>query len=161
VTTLVVGVGSPFGDDRAGWEVVAALDAALRQRPALPVAVRTCTLDRPGAALVEALQGVQHAVIVDAAHESTAAPGTFGWLDQRCIETEHPASSHGFGLGEALALTRALGALPARVDVLAICGARFEGDALSEPVRAAVPTAVQAIIDLLHARAAASAAARA
>jgi hydrogenase maturation protease len=142
VSTLVAGVGSPFGDDRVGWEVVAALEAVLQPADA---AIRTCVLDRPGAGLINALHGVRHAIIVDATHGSEAAPGTLCWVDPRQIEWSSPASSHGFGLAEALALARALDAAPARIEVLAICAGRLEGDALSDRVRAAVPLAVEQI----------------
>jgi hydrogenase maturation protease len=145
VSTLVIGVGSPFGDDRIGWEVAAALEQVLHSGPASRVGVRTCILDRPGAALLDALRGVRHAVIIDAAHGTDSAPGTLQWLEQHAIGTMPSASSHGFGLAEALALGRALGALPPRVDVLAVSGGRFEGETLSEAVMRAVPAAVRAI----------------
>jgi hydrogenase maturation protease len=142
VSTLVAGIGSPFGDDRVGWEVVAALKAALPE----PAAIRTLTLDRPGAALVNALHGVQHAIIVDAAQDAHATPGTLRWLAPSAIEASNSASSHGFGLAEALALARALDAAPARIEVLAVCAQSYDGEELSENVRAAVPRAVEEIL---------------
>ena len=145
MSTLVAGIGSPFGDDRVGWEVVAALEAALPQ----PDAIRTLTLDRPGAALVNALHGVHHAIIVDAAQDAHATPGTLRWLEATAIEASSSASSHGFGLAEALALARALDAAPARIEVLAICAQSCEGEALSESVRAAVPRAVEEVLGRL------------
>jgi hydrogenase maturation protease len=148
MSVLVVGVGSPFGDDRVGWEVVAALEEALRSGLQLPVAVRTCALDRPGAALIDALRDAHHAVIVDACAAGSAA-GSLCWLDEHALEAAPSASSHGFGLAQALALARAIGATPDRVDVLAVSGAQFDGDTLSDAVRAAVPAAVQSIRALL------------
>jgi hydrogenase maturation protease len=147
VSTLVVGVGSPFGDDRVGWDVVTALEVALQAGLAPLRDVRTCAFDRPGALLVEALQGVQHAVIVDAALGPGVPAGTMRWLDERDIEPGPGASSHGFGLAEALALARALGTAPERVDLLAIYADGFEGDGLSRPLRDAVPAAVQRILE--------------
>jgi hydrogenase maturation protease len=48
-------------------------------------------------------------------------------------------STHGFGLGEAIELARALGSLPPHCVVYAIEGATFEAGApLSPPVAAAV-----------------------
>jgi hydrogenase maturation protease len=152
VSVLVIGVGSPFGDDRAGWEVVAALEAAQRIGSARRSAVDTRICDRPGAALVGMLAGVEHAVIVDAARAAGLAPGSLRWLAEHEIEAERAASSHGFGLAHALALARALGDAPGRVDVLAICAARFEGEALSDAVRAAVPLAARAVLARIDAR---------
>lgn len=146
----VIGVGSPFGDDRAGWEVVAALEAALRSAaiPPLRVDIRAC--DRPGAALVQLLAGVPHAVIIDVALSAGSRAGSVRWLDEREIEARRAVSSHGFGLAEALALARALDDAPSRVSVLAISATHFEGEALSDPVREAVPVAVREVLAHIH-----------
>jgi hydrogenase maturation protease len=146
--TLVVGIGSPYGDDRVGWEVVAALDAALRLDPPLEP-VRTCACDRPGAGLVGLLRGAQRVIVVDAARVPGCAPGGLRWLQPPEVAAGTAASSHGFGVGQALALAQALGELPRDVNLLAIVGERFDGDALTEAVRAAVPCAVRAIRALL------------
>jgi hydrogenase maturation protease len=146
VSARVIGVGSPFGDDRVGWDVVAALEAALRTGPTRRSAVDTRICDRPGAALVGMLAGVEHAVIVDAARAAGLAPGSLCWLAEHEIEAESAASSHGFGLAHALALARVLGDAPGRVDVLAIGAARFEGESLSDALRAAVPLAVRGVL---------------
>jgi hydrogenase maturation protease len=145
MSVLVVGVGSPFGDDRVGWEVVAALEAGLHEG----AAIRTLALDRPGAGLINALDGVQHAIIVDAAQDADVPPGTLHWLDLSEIGASSSASSHGFGLGQALALARALDAAPTRLELLAVCAECFDGEALSESVRAAVPRAVEEILGRL------------
>ena len=149
MSTRVIGVGSPFGDDRAGWEVVAALEAALRSAaaPSLGIDVRAC--DRPGAALVHLLTGVQHAVIIDVALSPGSPAGSVRWLDEREIEARRAVSSHGFGLAEALALARALGDAPSRVSVLAISATHWEGDGLSDPVREAVPVAMREVLALI------------
>jgi hydrogenase maturation protease len=146
MSTRVIGVGSPFGDDRAGWEVVAALETALRSvaDAALRIDIRAC--DRPGAALVRMLAGVQHAVIIDAALSSGSPAGSVRWLGECEIDTRRAVSSHGFGLAEALALARALGEAPSRVSVLTISAACLEGEALSDPVREAVPVAVREVL---------------
>jgi hydrogenase maturation protease len=150
MSTRVIGVGSPFGDDRAGWEVVAALEAALRSAavPGRQVDIRAC--DRPGAALVQMLAGVQHAVIIDVALSAGSRAGCVRWLSEREIEARRVLSSHGFGLAEALALARALGDAPSRVSVLAISATHLEGEALSDPVREAVPVAVREVLARLR-----------
>ena len=150
MSTRVIGVGSPFGDDRAGWEVAAALEATLRSVAAPPLGVDICTCDRPGAALVHMLAGVQHAVIIDVALSAGSPAGNVRWLGEHEIEARRSASSHGFGLAEALDLARALGEAPSRVSVLAISATHWEGDALSDPVREAVPVAVREVLALIH-----------
>ena len=150
MSTRVIGVGSPFGDDRAGWEVVAALEAALRSGSAPPLRVDVRACDRPGAALVHMLAGVQHAVIIDAALSADSPAGSVRWLGEREIGARRATSSHGFGLAEALALARALGDAPPQVSVLAISATHFEGDALSDPVREAVRVAVREVLALIR-----------
>jgi hydrogenase maturation protease len=146
----VIGVGSPFGDDRAGWEVAAALEAALQCAAAPPLRVDIRACDRPGASLVHLLAGVRHAVIIDVAVAAGAPAGAVRWLGEREMEARRAASSHGFGLAEALGLARALGDAPSRVSVLAISATHFEGDALSDPVREAVPVAVREVLALIR-----------
>ncbi len=146
MNTRVIGVGSPFGDDRAGWEVAAALEAALRSAAVPPLRMDIHACDRPGAALVRLLAGVQHAVIIDAALSAGSRAGSVRWLAEREIEGGRALSSHGFGLAEALALARALGDAPSRVSVLAISTTHLDGEVLSDPVRAAVPVAVREIL---------------
>ena len=128
---VVVGVGSPFGGDRAGWAVVARLgDLA---------GVRTEALDRPGPALLNTLAGATAAVIVDAVR-ADAAPGTLHRLtDAAVLPTRDPASSHGLGLAEALALGERLGLLPPWV----VIGVEVAADAL--PEAAALERAAEAV----------------
>jgi hydrogenase maturation protease len=92
------------------------------------------------------LAGVQHAVIIDVALSAGLRAGGVRWLDEREIEARSAVSSHGFGLAEALALARALGDAPSRVSVLAISATHLEGEALSDPVREAVPVAVREVL---------------
>jgi hydrogenase maturation protease len=87
---------------------VAALQAALRSAAAPPLRVDIRACDRPVAALVPMLAGVQHAVIVDVALSPGSRAGSVRWLSEREIEAGRVVSSHGFGLAEALALARAL-----------------------------------------------------
>jgi hydrogenase maturation protease len=113
----ILGIGSPSGDDQAGWLVV----DALRDLGATAAAgIELEKLDRPGAGLVDRLQDADRVILVDAM-QSGAEPGCI----RRFGRHEWPAagggvSSHGFGLPDALALARELGCLPARLDLYAI-----------------------------------------
>jgi Ni,Fe-hydrogenase maturation factor len=60
------------------------------------------------------------------------------------------AGTHGIGLGTSLELARALGHLPARVVVVAVTAEAFgHGRLLTEPVRAALPRAVDEVLAVL------------
>ncbi len=114
----ILGIGSPSGDDQAGWLVIDALAAwvDLAQRPDL----RIEKLDRPGAALVERLHDADHAILIDAM-QSGATPGTLHHLREgEWAGYRGGLSSHGFGVFDALALAQALQALPPRLDLYGI-----------------------------------------
>jgi hydrogenase maturation protease len=114
---LILGVGSPAGDDQAGWLVVDAL------RPLLADARQNVViekLDRPGAALVPLLEGAERVILVDAM-QGGYAPGHI----QHFGREDWPAyrgglSSHGLGVLDALALARAVGHLPEQIELYGI-----------------------------------------
>jgi hydrogenase maturation protease len=134
----IIGVGSPLGDDAAGLEV------ARRIAAAPPENVDVIASDRPGAGLVDLLEGAEDVLIVDAVR-SGAPAGTLHELslDDVAARGIRLASSHAFGVPEALALARELGRLPPRVRVLAI-EASAVADAsseLGETIRGAIDRA--------------------
>lgn len=145
----IIGVGSPFGDDSIGFEAVEAIAASglLQRFPDLSITTTCC--DRPGSRLVALLEGADVAIVVDATR-SGAVPGTIRCWDGGEIAATAPLlSSHGLGVAEALALGRALDALPPRVIV---CGIEIGGDPLpvaaSEPqawIRAAMPMLIEQV----------------
>ena len=114
---LILGIGSPFGADRVGWEAV----ELLRVEPALARA-RLEVSDRPGAGLLTLLQGVDTAILIDAVL-SDSRPGTLHHLDPATLARGTRTSNHGFGVADALALGRVLGNLPPRLHLLGISAA--------------------------------------
>lgn len=141
---VVVGIGNlDRGDDGAGRAV------ARRLRGVLPDTVAIVEEDGEAASILAAIEGAATAILVDASVSGRPA-GTVSRFDVTAAPLPRAgfgvASTHGFGLGEAVELARALGALPAECVVYAIEGAAFEdGAPLSPPVAAAV-AAVAAII---------------
>lgn len=142
----VIGIGSPAGDDRAGWLTVQALKAHT-----LPIGVALHLRDRPGPALLEALAHLDAAVLVDAMVGGEPA-GTVHRLELRDAPAlpGTPVSSHGFGLGETLALGAALGRLPPAVVLYAIEGADFIPESPASPAvaRAAADCAARIAAEL-------------
>jgi hydrogenase maturation protease len=118
--TTVIGIGSPHGDDQAGWLAIEALQARLPEAQSPACGLTICKLDRPGIALLDALQGCDRAVLVDAL-QGGAAPGSLLRLTRHDLQTcAAPASSHGIGVVEALALGEALHRLPPAVRMIGI-----------------------------------------
>jgi hydrogenase maturation protease len=129
----VVGIGSPHGDDRFGWEVVSRLLGVL------PRGVRAITVSDP-LAVADVPPGCKLLVVVDACRGAGSAGSVhcFAWPDPRLAMTPI-ASSHGIGLASALTIAGALGRLPPRVVVLAVEGESAQpGRGLSAAVGAAV-----------------------
>jgi hydrogenase maturation protease len=110
----ILGIGSPSGDDQAGWLTVDALLAAGLDGVVLE------KLDRPGANLISLLDGASWVILVDAM-QGGAQPGQIRRFDRKDWPTYcHGLSSHGFGVLDALSLAQALGSLPPRLDLYGI-----------------------------------------
>jgi hydrogenase maturation protease len=126
---IVIGLGNPFrGDDAAGLAVA----RALGDDP------RALVHEGEPIDLLDRWEGAGEVIVVDAAR-SGAAPGTVHRLDGLAEPVAAGGSTHAFGLAETLALARALGRAPARVEVIGIEGEHFgAGDGLSPAVAAAV-----------------------
>jgi hydrogenase maturation protease len=142
--TLVIGVGNEFrGDDGAGRYVARSL-----ARMAIPrLTVREHSGE--GASLMEAWKGFSRIILVDAT-SCHASPGTICRLDAHDgpIPSEFfHYSTHAFSLAEAVALARAVGALPPRLLVYGIEGKSFTlGQGLSDEVRRAADEVVYRIL---------------
>jgi hydrogenase maturation protease len=116
----ILGVGSPCGDDRIGWQAIDALESADITRDYPPDWVSLVRLDRPGARLLEAMAGAEAVILIDAMR-SGEPPGTLRRLGMDQLEAlASPLSSHGLGVAGALRLARSLGQLPARLVIIGV-----------------------------------------
>lgn len=152
-SALVVGLGSPErGDDAVGTAVARAV-AAL----ALP-GVEVVEHEDP-TGLVELWSGRDPVVVVDAVW-SGAAPGTLHVLVTGALHPPlaEPAwartgrgGTHAFGLAAAIELARVLRRLPRSVVLVGVQAEAFEhGTPLTPDVAAAVPAAVEAVVEAIH-----------
>lgn len=133
-------LGTPYrGDDGAGPAVAERLRAA-----GVPVLEHA---DEP-TRLLDAWAGLDLVVVVDAVRTG-ADPGTLHRVD--CGDGPLPrepvlASSHAMGIGEALALGRALGRAPRRVVLLGVEGVAFGlGEEMTPAVAAVLDAAAAAV----------------
>lgn len=114
VPYLIVGIGSPNGDDAAGWHVVEGLTHRVRK------AARTLVLGDPSQILSH-LDGCQWLGIVDACR-SGLPPGSvlrMTWPDER-LDTCTAGSTHALSLNNILQLAQTLGRLPGEVVIYAV-----------------------------------------
>ncbi|CAI8732865.1 hydrogenase maturation protease [Methylocaldum szegediense] len=147
----VLGLGSPFGDDRVGWITVENLMRSDGFR-ALPEGFASAEICDPvGNNLLDAMRGARLAILIDAVR-SGAAAGTIMRLNAQNLEDgTEPCSSHGFGLSATLALGRALNDLPQDVVLFLVevpADAGFgPAENLSEPVAMAIPDLTAAVLN--------------
>lgn len=131
----ILGIGSPSGDDQAGWLTVDAL-AAYGVQGEHELAIDK--LDRPGASLIGLLEQADWVILVDAM-QSGDRPGRIKRFDQDAWPGyTHGLSSHGLGVLDALSLARAFGILPLRLDLYGIeIALAFPGDEAGDDIQAA------------------------
>ena len=140
---VVIGIGNLFrNDDGIGPAVAAQIG-----EQCLP-GVRVVMSDGEPAGLLEAWTDADLAVVVDAIRRVPASPGSIHRLTASQLEADGTAaSSHGFGMPDALRLGRALEQLPRRVVIFAVEAADTGvGTELSKPVAAALPEVVAAVM---------------
>lgn len=141
----IIGIGSPFGDDRLGWAAV----EQLRQRPrfsGLPAGVVSiAAIDRPGALLLAEWQAAAHVILIDAVRSGAAAGALHRLEDAALVSSASLLSSHGFGLAAAIELAQALGNLPPWVVFGIEMDPAHTGPGLSDAVQASLPGLVSRV----------------
>jgi hydrogenase maturation protease len=141
---VVLGLGNPDrGDDGVGAIVAGNLVGRL------PADVEILTRSGDMLSLVEDWTAFEAAVCIDAS-ASNGAPGRIHRVDLTSDALPREialASSHAFGLADAVDLARVLRCAPKRIVVYAIEGRCFEGGApLSQEVAAAVAAVVEQVV---------------
>ena len=134
-TTLVIGVGNPDrGDDGVGPLVASRMKRRADSR------FRVIQQAGDGLSLMDAWEGADTVIILDAAFSGTSA-GTIHRIDASVDLVPRDVlrcSTHALGVAEAIELARVLDPLPRRVIIYGIEGVNFEqGTGLTEAVEAA------------------------
>jgi hydrogenase maturation protease len=140
----VLGIGNAWqGDDAAG------LAAARLLRERVPDGVQVRELEGEPVSLVDAMEGSDDVVLIDAV-TSGSPPGMIHRIDAArgpLPATLSAASTHTLGVGEAIELARSLGRLPRRVVLYGIEAERIAaGEELTQPVARAVDQVVERVL---------------
>ncbi len=113
----ILGIGSPSGDDQAGWLTVDALrDAGVSDNDQVFIE----KLDRPGANLIALLENAAWVIVVDATHSNSQIGRVQRFGQEDWPDYQQGLSSHGLGVIDALKLACELGCLPAKLDLYGI-----------------------------------------
>ncbi len=151
--TLVVGLGNPIlGDDGVGWRIA----EEIQHSGSLPPGVDVVCLAVGGIGLMEALEGYEKAIIIDAIVTQRDPIGTTSSfrLDQAADPSfSHLTSAHDTSLTNAIQVGRDLGIrLPDQITIVAIESQKVYdfSEELSTPVAAAIPEAVRLIMEILR-----------
>lgn len=150
----VIGIGNPYRrDDGIGPALVSAFG------PARPPGVALMIADGEPGELLDAWSGMPLAIVVDAVRSDRPVPGR---IHRTALDLTRPggdrpaaaiggpagsASTHGFGIPDAVRLAQVLDRLPRRLVVFAVEAADTGlGTGLSPAVEAALPDLVQAVL---------------
>jgi len=112
--TRIIGIGSPSGDDQAGWLVIDALANKM------PLDVELIKLDRPGSTLIPLLENANRVILIDAMQGGGLPGGICHFSKDDWAGYRTGLSSHGLGVFEALMLARELICLPETIDLYGI-----------------------------------------
>jgi hydrogenase maturation protease len=143
--TLILGIGQSMrGDDAAGLEAVRLWQT---QHPDSAAQVQVELSELPGLALLNLLEGMDAAILVDAI-QSSASAGTVIRLgpDELASFTPDAGSAHGWGVAETLQLGYSLypSLAKCRVILIGIVGGQFGmGAGLSPVVQKALANAIE------------------
>jgi hydrogenase maturation protease len=144
---LIIGLGSPLGDDAVGWRVVELFEAR-HAAQTKAVALREPTQ------MFAHLGNRERLWIVDGSRGGLK-PGSITRLawPTDCNEDPVLASTHGLGASDVLRLAGKLGRLPPCVVLYAIeIGQSAPNATMSAPVAAAIPEVVERISEEVQSR---------
>jgi hydrogenase maturation protease len=154
---LLVGLGNPIlGDDGVGWVVAREAEERIRAEGG---DLEVDFLSLGGLSLMERLIGWKRVILVDSLTTGKQPQGeviNFTLEDLVDLTSGHTAAAHDTSLKTALATGRQLGAdLPddGDIHVVAVESQHVYDiqEGLTPAIAAAVPTAVQKVLDLFHA----------
>ncbi len=139
----VVGVGNPWrGDDAIGWAVIDTLEGKI-DAGAVLYKVQGSLFE-----IIDLLQMHEHLYLIDA-WKADLPIGSWQRHDaKKCVFAKEgqPASSHGLGVAEAIAIAKNLDQMPASVVIYAVCAKEYGiGQKMDPQLKESIEHVAQAI----------------
>lgn len=154
MSILVLGIGSPFADDQAGWLVADKLKSLDPLQFKMEIGELVIESEnRPGLNLLDWLQrGYQKIYLVDMVKTNLAKTGNLYELQAKeIIGFSGMLSSHNLGVSPSLALAEVLGYDINNIIFLGIEGERYKvGEEISSPMLSAVDVVVNILLTKLN-----------
>ncbi|MFW2571387.1 hydrogenase maturation protease [Legionella sp. 29fVS95] len=146
IELLILGIGSPFGDDRLGWEVVQGLQQKKALQDYSTEQLQFMACDRPGLNLLDWMQQAKTVFLIDAVRTG-AKVGSLLYLENEEIKTINPIqSTHEFGLANTIEMGKILNLLPKKLVLygIEVNELKFQFE-ITEPIRAAIDALITRI----------------
>ena len=152
---LVIGLGNPIlGDDGVGWVVAREVESRVREAGG---SIEVDYLSLGGLSLMERMIGYKQVILIDSLATGKFPQGTvipFTLEDLVDLSSGHTTAPHDTSLKMALITGKTLGAvLPAEKDIHVVAVESQHvydiEEGLTPPIAAAVPKAVQQVLDFL------------
>jgi len=138
----VIGIGSPFGNDTIGWQVI----HELKQQHSLSALqldrLELIETDRPGINLIQMIQDKRFVILIDALLNAQRHGDMISLDKTQVIESQETLSSHSLDVASAITLGDKLGELPEKLLILGIA----IDPARNEPIPA---TTIHALAELV------------
>ncbi|MCX7116394.1 MAG: hydrogenase maturation protease [Legionellales bacterium] len=135
----VLGIGSPFGDDQLGWEVVKLLQQSPIISLCTPEQLHIAYCDRPGMHLLELMRPAQTVFLIDAVKTGAALGTLHRFQNEQIEDLGDTLSTHALGIAEAMKIGAILRILPRAVILYGVeIGDVQLQFALSEPTKQAI-----------------------
>jgi hydrogenase maturation protease len=163
--TLILGLGNPIlGDDGVGWRVAEEVAKRISSAPSRSIPdglaseeVEVDFVSLGGLSLMERLADSQRVILIDAIFTGAKPVGSlsqFPLTDLPDLSSNHSASAHDTSLRNALNMGRSMDILLPDDENVYIVAIETEhtydfSEKLSPPVEAAVPLAVEAVLQYL------------
>jgi hydrogenase maturation protease len=148
----VIGIGQSLrGDDAAGLEAIRQWRKTFPETANRPE-VQIEANELPGLALIDALNNVDAAILIDAL-QSSAKPGAIHRLSEEDLTsfTSGSKSAHGWGAAETLRMRSQLTDTKINIRIIGIEAEQMElGKGLSKAVKEAMPKICEAIEEEIH-----------
>lgn len=143
----VLGIGSPFGNDQIGWEIIELLKQRKHIQQYIPKFLSIESHDRPGVRLLEIMKEANTIFLIDAVVSDNAIGTIYRFENEEIKELKCLLSTHGIGVAQTLELGRALNQLPNHI---IFYGIEINSTELSCRISLLIESAIHQVVECIE-----------